>query len=229
MCGRINLWMSSAELAEVFELFREPEWSPRYNLCPMQQILTVRMHPKGVRLAEPTQWGLVPSWTKGHSTGPPLNNSRSDTISIRPAFREAFRRQRCLIPANGFYEWKHLDKKTTQPWHIFRKNRQPLALAGLWDHWQTPDGDTLESCSVITTDANRMMSLVHDRMPVILDHERWVEWLSPENEDIESLAKLLVPCPDDWLERTPVSSVVNNVRHDSPECIRVVSETRTLF
>ena len=229
MCGRINLWMSSADLAEVFELFREPEWLPKYNLAPMQQILSVRMHPKGVRLAEPVQWGLVPSWAKALPTGAPLNNARSDTVATKPAFREAFRRRRCLVPANGFYEWKRLGSKSKQPWHIFRKDRQPLALAGLWDHWQTPDGDTLESCCVVTTEANEFMADIHDRMPVILKVEDWSDWLDPELIDVEKISRLIVPCPNEWLEMTPVSSLVNNVRNDSPECVRPVSEERTLF
>ena len=108
MCGRINLWMSSVDLAEVFELFREPEWLPRYNLGPMQQILSVRLHPKEVRLAEPMQWGLIPSWSKSKPSGPPLNNARCETVASKPTFRDAFRRRRCMIPANGFYEWKRL-------------------------------------------------------------------------------------------------------------------------
>ena len=229
MCGRINLWMSSVELAEFFELFRETEWEPRYNLGPMQQILSVRMHPKGVRLAEPVQWGLVPNWTKAASSGPLLNNARCESIATKPSFSDSFRKRRCLIPANGFYEWKRLDNKTKQPWNLFRSDGQPLALAGIWDHWQTPDGDTLESCAVITTSANEFMSQIHDRMPVILRKEDWNDWLNPEETNPETLAKFLVPCPNEWLTGNPVSSLVNQVSHDSPDCIRAVKETRTLF
>ena len=229
MCGRINLWMSSVDLAEIFELFREPEWLPRYNLCPMQQILTVRMHPKGVRLAEPVQWGLVPSWTKSPVTGPPLNNARCETITSKPSFSDSFRKRRCLIPANGFYEWKRLDHKSKQPWNIFRDDGQPLAMAGIWDHWQTLDGDTLESCAVITTEANEFMANIHDRMPVILAKSDWDHWLNPDVTDPGSLTNLLVPCPNDWLRGNPVSSLVNSVNHDSVECIHPVKENRTLF
>lgn len=229
MCGRINLWMSPAELSEFFELFREPEWEPRYNLGPMQQILSIRMHPKGVLLAESVQWGLVPNWTKGHPSGPVLHIARSDTIATKPSFRDSFRKRRCLIPANGFYEWKHLDKTTKQPWNIFRADGKPLALAGVWDHWQTPDGDTLESCAIITTDPNDFMSDVAERMPVILDQQDWNTWLNPEIKDPDSLLSLLIPCPEEWLTGTPVSSLVNQVSNDSPECIRPVRENRTLF
>jgi putative SOS response-associated peptidase YedK len=229
VCGRINLWMSSAELAQVFELFREPEWLPRYNLGPMQQILSIRQHPKVVRLAEPVQWGLVPSWAKSPNNGPPLNNARGETITTKPSFRDSFQKRRCLIPANGFYEWKRLDNKTKQPWNIFLADGQPLALAGIWDHWQTPDGDTLESCAVITTEANEFMSQIHDRMPVILAKSDWDFWLNPEETNPDFFTRLLVPCPNEWLKGNAVSSLVNLVSHDSPECIREVKATQTLF
>ena len=229
VCGRINLWMSSAELAGVFELFREPEWLPRYNLGPMQQILSIRMHPKGVRLAEPVQWGLVPGWTKFPINGPPLNNARCETVATKRSFCDSFKKRRCLIPANGFYEWKRLDNKTKQPWNIFRNDGQPLAMAGIWDHWETPDGDTLESCAVITTEANPFMSQIHDRMPVILAREDWPLWLDPQVTDPAEIMRMLVPCPDEWLSGNPVSSRVNQVSHDSPDCILPVKETRTLF
>ena len=221
--------MSPVELAEVFELFREPEWLPRYNLGPMQQILSIRMHPKGVRLAEPVQWGLVPSWSKSASNGPPLNNARGETVATKPSFSDSFRKRRCLIPANGFYEWKRLDNKTKQPWNLFRADGEPLALAGIWDHWQTPDGDTLESCAVITTDANEFMSQIHDRMPVLIEKADWVHWLDPEIVEIEALNRFLIPSGNETLTGHPVSSQVNQVSHDSPDCIRPVKETRTLF
>lgn len=229
MCGRINLWMSPAELAEFFELFREPEWSPRYNLGPMQQILSIRMHPKGVLLAEEVQWGLVPHWTKSHPGSPLLHIARSDSVTTKPSFRESFRQRRCLIPANGFYEWKHLDKSSKQPWNIFRTDGTPLALAGIWDHWQTPDGDTLESCAIITTEPNEFMSEITDRMPVILDKKDWQLWLNPDETDPRPLTHLLEPCPSEWLKGNPVSSLVNQISNDSPECLKAVQENRTLF
>ena len=229
MCGRINLWMSPAELAVVFELFREPEWEPRYNLGPMQQILTVRQHPKGVVLAEPVQWGLVPAWSKSRMTSPPMNNARAETVSSKPSFSESFKRRRCLIPANGFFEWKRLDTKSKQPWNIYRVDGQPLALAGIWDSWQSNDGDPLESCAVVTTEANSFMSKIHDRMPVILEKSDWKTWLDPEFTDVEELQRLLIPCPSELLTGTPVCSLVSNVKYDSPECVRPVAEHRTLF
>lgn len=229
VCGRINLRMSPAELAEVFDLFREPDWAPRYNLGPMQRALVVRLKPEGVRLAEPLQWGLVPSWAKDSKIGSQMFNARAETVATKPAFRSAFRKRRCLVPADGFYEWQKLDSKTKQAWHIYRADGTPLAMAGLWEHWTGPDGTTLESCSVITTSANEFMSEIHDRMPVILDKSLWNVWLNSDDIPAEALTELLVPCPSDWLERTAVSSLVNNVRNESPDCIRPLDVPRTLF
>lgn len=229
MCGRINLWMSPAELAAVFELFREPEWEARYNLGPMQQILAVREHPQAVRLAEPMQWGLVPSWSKTKLTSPLLNNARAETISTKPSFSNSFQHRRCLIPANGFFEWKRLDTRSKQPWNIFRADGQPLALAGIWDSWQTTDGDLLESCAVVTTEANSFMSAIHDRMPVILEKSDWKTWLDPAVTDLEMLTQLLTPCTSELLAGTPVSDFVNQVKHDTPDCLKPVTEMRTLF
>jgi putative SOS response-associated peptidase YedK len=229
VCGRINLWVSAAELAEVFDLFCEPKWSPRYNLGPMQSVLTIRTSPQGVRQAEPMQWGLVPNWSKSANQGPPLNNARGETVATKPTFSESFRRRRCLIPANGFYEWKRLDNKSKQPWNLFRADGRPLAMAGIWDRWQTPDGNLLESCAVITTTANAFMAEIHDRMPVILGEDSWTHWLSNDETEVESLLKLVRPCPNEWLRGTPVSAMVNQIRHDSAECIQSVKETRTLF
>ncbi|HEY0981708.1 SOS response-associated peptidase [Schlesneria sp.] len=229
MCGRINLWMSPAELADVFELFREPDWEPRYNLGPMQKALAVRQHSPGERLAEPLLWGLIPSWSKTKLTGPPLNNARAETIDSKPSFSQSFQLRRCLIPANGFFEWKRLDSKSKQPWNIFRADGQPLALAGIWDRWQAVDGTVIESCAVVTTEANSFMAQIHDRMPVILEKADWKAWLDPKLVDLEVLRRFLVPCPSEILAATPVCSLVNNVKYDSPECLKRVTEVRTLF
>ncbi len=229
MCGRINVRMSSSELAQVFELFREPAWSPRYNLGPMQPALVIRQMPEGYRQADIMQWGLVPSWAKDPKVGSQMFNARSETVASKPAFRAAFRRRRCLVPATGFYEWQATDGKTKQPWNIFRADGSPLALAGLWEHWESPDGNVLESCTVITTTANAFMAEIHDRMPVILDRSYWGLWLDPMELEPAALEELLVPCPDDWLTRTRVSTLVNNVRNESPDCVVPVDAPKTLF
>lgn len=230
MCGRFNLWASPAELAEFFELFREPEWTPRYNLGPMQQILVIRKKPDGVRLAEPLQWGIVPRWAKSTEHSAQMVMARCETIASKPAYSEPFRQHRGLIPINGFYEWEQWDSKTKQAWHIYSPSGIPLALAAIWEHWQAPDGSLLESCAVITTHANELMGEFCDRMPVILPKETWETWLSIEQPaDLARLSSLLVPCPSQLLVRTPVSSYVNSVSHDSPECIEPAKLPRTLF
>ncbi len=229
MCGRINLRMSPAELARVFDLFREPDWAPRYNLGPMQQALVVRCKPEGIRLAEPLQWGLVPNWAKDAKIGSQTFNARAETVATKPAFRSAFKKRRCLIPASGFYEWQKVDTKTKQPWHIFRADGQPLTFAGLWEHWSTPDGRTLESFTIITTEANEFMAEIHDRMPVILDKSHWNLWLDPLEVPPEALTELLIPCPSEWLDKYPVSSLVGNVRNESSDCLKPVDVEKRLF
>ena len=229
MCGRINLRASPTELAEFFDLFRKPEWTPRYNLGPSQQILVVRQKIDGLRFAGTLQWGLVPAWAKDPSFGAQMNNARSDTVTSKPAFRNAIQYRRCLIPASGFYEWQHIDAKTKQPWNIFRSDGHPLAFAGLWEQFQLPDKTLLETCAVITTDANEFMREVHDRMPVILGKEDWNVWLAHHELEPHVLTSLLVPAQNDVLQKTPVSSFVNSVKNDSPECIHPIKAVRTLF
>ena len=219
MCGRINVRMTSAELAQVFDLLREPDWSPRFNLGPMQQVLVVRLRPEG-RVADRMQWGLVPSWAKDPKIGSQTFNARAETVATKPAFRSALKTRRCLVPASGFYEWQKFGK-TKQPWNIFRADGQPLALAGLWEHWTSAEGVKLESVTVITTTPNDFMAEIHDRMPVILGEDVWNLWLGTEVEP-HALTELLIPCPSDWLKKSPVSTLVNNVRNESPDCVRPV-------
>ena len=229
VCGRINLRVSPAELASFFELFREPEWTPRFNIGPTQQILVIRKKPDGVRVAEPLQWGLVPSWSHDTSNSANMINARSDSVTIKPAFRNLIQRRRCLIPVTGFYEWQQINSKTKQPWHIFRSDGKPFVFAGLWDKFDTPDGDVLESCSIITTDANFFMTEIHHRMPVILSAEHWSMWLDHQELSLATLASLFAPTVTHDLQKTPVSSLVNSVRNDVPECIQPVKPVPTLF
>lgn len=229
VCGRINLKLSPTELAEFFSLFREPEWSPRYNLGPMQSILVVRLKPGGIREMDPLQWGLVPSWSRDAASGSIMTLARSDTITDKPAFRDAVGSRRCLIPASGFYEWQHISGKSKQPWHIFRRDGLPFAFAGIWETWKRPDGGLLESCAIITTDANPFMSELGDRMPVMLAESDWDIWLQGKALRPKILTDLLVPNNVIELEKTPVSTFVNSVKNDSPECIRPVPKPRTLF
>ena len=229
MCGRINLRASPAELQQMFDLVREPKWSPRYNLGPMQRMLAIRLQPERTRLAEPLQWGLVPGWAKDPKIGSQMVNARGETVATKPSFRNAFKRRRCLIPVSGYYEWQIINSKTKQPWHIFRADGGVLACAGLWESWQAPDGSHLETCAIITTTPNENLAEIHDRMPVILAEEHWSLWLDPTMAEPPALTELLVPCPSDWLEKTPVSSLVNSVRNESPECLTPIRLPRSLF
>jgi putative SOS response-associated peptidase YedK len=166
------------------------------------------------------RWGLVPYWAEDVKIGNRLINARAETIERTPAFREAYRRRRCLVPADGFFEWRK-EGKTRQPLLIRRKDQAPFAFAGLWERWRQPDGQILRSCSIVTCPANALVAAVHDRMPVILDPGDFERWLDPEATDGRTL---LHPCPDDWLEAYEVSPRVNSPANDDPECITPLAE-----
>jgi putative SOS response-associated peptidase YedK len=167
------------------------------------------------------RWGLVPPWASDLSIGYRLLNARAETVADKPAFRAAFRARRCLIPATGFYEWQKLGK-LKQPYHIRLKGREPFAFAGLWERWQEPGGDPIDSCAIITTEANEPMRPLHARIPVILDPDSYDDWLDPRSRDIEALRALLVPYPDEGMTATPVSAFVNNARNEGPQCLEPV-------
>jgi putative SOS response-associated peptidase YedK len=165
------------------------------------------------------RWGLVPSWASDLSIGYKLINARSETAPSKPSFRSAFRQRRCLIPADGFYEWKKTGAKHKQPYHIHLKDGSVFGCAGLWEHWQSAEGEVVESCTILTTEANALMKQLHDRMPVILppaDHDRW---LDPLAKDMAALQALLVPYPDEGMIATAVSSYVSNARNEGPKCM----------
>jgi len=230
MCGRFTLHTSAAELAEIFGLFREPELTPRYNIAPSQDVAAVRFDPdRTPRELVMLQWGLIPSWSKDTKIGYRTINARADTVATKPAFRAAFKRRRCLILADGFYEWQKLSEKHKQPYYITMQDQRPFAFAGLWEHWDGNGGSLIESCTIITTDANDKMAELHDRMPVILAADDYDLWLDPKVEDKETLQPLLKPCPDAWLAFQPVSTRVNNPRNDAPECIHPVDVQGELF
>ncbi len=216
MCGRYTLRITSQELAEFFDLFRQPETTPRYNIAPTQNVLVIRSSSGNTaREAVPMRWGLIPSWSKS-LTGPPLFNARSETVAEKPSFRTAFRRRRCLIPADGFYEWQALTPKQKQPHYITLRSGQPFAFAGLWEAWQSPTGP-IESCTILT--ANPFMQPLHDRMPVILSPEEFNLWLDAELSEPEQLQPMLNQYPDNEISAFAVSSLVGSVRNDSPELV----------
>ena len=186
MCGRFTLRTPARDLVEIFELLREPEFSPRYNVAPTQRIAVIRQYGKDREFSD-MRWGLVPSWSKDPKAGPPLINARAETVATKPSFRTAFRRRRCLIPADGFYKWQKTDSKTKIPHYIRMAKDRPFAFAGLWECWQGGDGSPLESCTIVTTEANDLMRPLHDRMPVILPEKDFAKWLDPKNENVPEL------------------------------------------
>jgi putative SOS response-associated peptidase YedK len=214
MCGRFTLRTPAGQIAEFFQLIRDlVDWpEPRFNVAPTQSVLAIRRGDAG---REPTRlrWGLIPSWAKDMKIGASLINARGETAAEKPAFRTAFRRRRCLIPADGFYEWKR-DGSQKTPYLMTMQDESLFAFAGLWDRWKGPSGDVIESCSVITTTPNELMVTLHDRMPVILSPTHYDVWLDPAVGDVGALTSLLVPYPSDEMRAEQVSTVINNARNE---------------
>jgi putative SOS response-associated peptidase YedK len=218
VCGRFSLSASPGAVAEHFGLDEPPELSARYNIAPGQAVAAIRVSDAGqLRACEDRIWGLVPGWAKDRAIGQRMINARAETIAEKPAFRSAFRRRRCLIPADGFYEWA-AGPVPKQPYHIARRDGAVFAFAGLWELWRSPEGDRLASCSIVTTRANAALRGVHERMPVLLDPSDYALWLDPAIADAGRLRQLLVPCPDAWLALRTVGLRVNDTRNDDPEC-----------
>ncbi|MFQ5732103.1 MAG: SOS response-associated peptidase [Planctomycetaceae bacterium] len=218
MCGRFTLRLTPAELADVFRLLREPEWTPRFNIAPTQSVAVLRPEGTGFGFSL-MRWGLIPSWAKDLKIGPRLINARAETVAEKPAFRSAFKRRRCLIPADGFYEWKAGDGKTKQPYLIGLRGDSPFAFAGLWERWTPPDGVPVESCTIITTEPNELCREVHDRMPAILHVDDYDRWLDPRAHDADALRSLLVSYPAAEMRMHPVGRLVNNARNEDPACV----------
>jgi putative SOS response-associated peptidase YedK len=219
MCGRLNIAATGPKLVEAFDIVRDVELfdalTPRYNVAPSQRIPAIRLD-AGQRAACLLRWGLIPSWAKDEKLGYKMINARAETVAEKPAYRTAFRRHRCLIPATGFYEWQQTDGK--QPYNIRRKDTAPFALAGLWEHWER-EGQVIESCTIVVTEANELMRRIHERMPVILQPKDYDLWLNPEVIDRERLLPLLIPYPGEDLEMYPVSKMVNSPKNDRAELI----------
>jgi putative SOS response-associated peptidase YedK len=225
MCGRFTLRTPARDLVEIFELLREPELFPRYNIAPTQNVAVIRQDGKSRELSL-MRWGLVPTWSKDPKAGPPLINARAETVATKPSFRTAFKRRRCLIPADGFYEWqKQTDSKTKIPHYIRMAKDRAFAFAGLWETWHGNDGSALDSCTIVTTDANDLMLPLHDRMPVILPEENFAQWLDPKNENVPELEALLRPYSPTEMTAFPISTLVNSPRNERPECIVPASAT----
>jgi putative SOS response-associated peptidase YedK len=223
MCGRYILTSPGEVVAEVFELIDVPEVLPRFNLAPTQEAAAVRIvTPGGRRTLDRLRWGLIPAWAKDAAIGNRLINARSESVEVKAAYRDSFERSRCLIPADGFYEWKR-QGKTKQPYLIRRSDRRPFGFAGLWSAWRGPDSKVVETFAILTTEPNDLMRDLHDRMPVILSHRDFAAWLDPANHDAASLKALLVPPSTSGWEAVPVSSRVNSAAYDAPDCIDPVA------
>jgi len=219
MCGRYELHSHPAAIALAFGLAHPPDVHPRYNIAPMTDVPVIRVNTEGHRELVRMRWGLVPRWAKDPAIGSKLINARGETLAEKPSFRTAYRRHRCLLPANGFYEWMAVadgDHPRKQPVHVGRKDGLAFGFAGLYERWLSPEGDVIDSCTIVTTDANRLLRPVHDRMPVIIAPDDYARWLDPANADVTGL---IVPCPDDVLTYHPVSTRVNSVRHDDVSLI----------
>lgn len=217
MCGRYTLRVPMREVAEEFGLFDVPDQPPRYNVAPTQPVPAVRAAAGGRELAM-LRWGLIPSWADDPSIGNRMINARAETVATKPAFRAAFKSRRCLVVADGFYEWRQFPGGK-QPYLIRLRSGRPFGFAGLWERWDR-DGEPLESCTILTTTANELMQPLHDRMPVLIPHEHYDDWLKG---DTGTAASLLVPFPADRLTAYPVSRVVNSPRNDVPACVEPVA------
>ena len=223
MCGRFALFASPELVAEYFALAEPPALAPHYNLTPGQDIAAVRVDRDGVLRLHALRWGLVPFWAKDAALGRRLINARLDSLAGKPAFREAFTRRRCLIPASGFYEWGVDAAGKKQPFFIRPRGEPLLAIAGLWERWRAPSGEPLETCVIVTTEANALLAPIHDRMPVLLARAAQDVWLDARS-DVATITELAARGPE--LETWPVGTAVNDPRNDDE---RVIAPKTALF
>jgi putative SOS response-associated peptidase YedK len=219
MCGRFRLSRRKQLVEEYFDCGSgDEDWSPRYNIAPTQSVPVIRQNPKEpIRELSLMRWGLIPSWAKNSSAAAQMINARSETAGEKPAFRDALKSRRCLIPADAFYEWVRTGK-TKQPYCFEVNGGELFAFAGLWDRWKDASGNTVETCSILTTTPNAVTSAVHDRMPVILDPDGYDLWLDPGMKDASAASELLKPCDARLMRRYPVSTRVNQVANEDEAC-----------
>jgi putative SOS response-associated peptidase YedK len=227
MCGRFVSSSPPDELARYFDVEKvaEAALDPSYNVAPTNDVYVV-VETGGVRRLETFHWGLVPFWAKNITAGNKMINARAETLADKNAYKRAFKKRRCIIPVDGFYEWKKVPgQKAKQPYFIQRADGEPMAFAGLWEIWRpnrddaepADESEIVRSCTIITGPPNEKMAEIHDRMPVMLPPSAWAEWLDPENDDLETLGKLLVPAPASLITMHPVSTAVNNARSKGAE------------
>ena len=225
MCGRFTLRAPASVVAAQFGLFEMPPFTPRFNIAPTQPVAVVR---RSSAKAEPQRelvwlrWGLIPSWAKDPAIGNRMINARAETVAQKPSYRAAFRRRRCLVVADGFYEWAR-GGKPRQPYFIRMRDDRPFAFAGLWESWQGPDEGPIESCTLLTTEPNSLLEPIHNRMPVILAEGDYARWLDPALQRPDALAPLLRPFSCEGMTAEKISTYVNSPAHDDPRCIEGVA------
>jgi putative SOS response-associated peptidase YedK len=219
MCGRFTLTVDPADLQGTFENYTFPQqFAPRFNIAPTQPVLAVPNDERNE--ADFFIWGLIPMWAKDPGIGSKLINARAETLAEKPSFRGSLKYKRCLIFADGFYEWKSASTgKTKTPYFIHMNDRKPFAFAGLWDSWNSPDGSQVKTCTIITTEPNDLMALIHNRMPAILHPRDYAKWLEPAPQTPESLSPLLKPYPAEQMNAYSVSTMVNKPENDMPELV----------
>jgi putative SOS response-associated peptidase YedK len=229
VCGRYRLSRRKQLVEEYFDSAGEEDWRPRYNVAPAQSVPVIRQNPKEPRRVwSLARWGLVPWWAKDPSVGASMINARSETAATKPAFRDALKFRRCLIPADGFYEWKGLGKEK-QPYCFEVNAGQLFAFAGIWERWKDPTGRFLETCSILTTTPNAVTSAVHDRMPVILDRDNYDLWLDPGMKNADAVSDILKPYNAEFMSCHPVSNRVNHAANDDEECSMPVKLVQSLL
>lgn len=220
MCGRFTLTVDPADLQEQFAGVTFPaKYAARFNVAPSQPVLAIPND--GSHAADFLIWGLIPSWAKDPSIGSRMINARGETLAEKPAFRGSYKYKRCLIPADGFYEWKSQPgTKTKIPHFVHLKNGKAFAFAGLWDEWHAADGSPLRTCTIVTTTPNSLMAAIHDRMPVILPPQAYADWLDPQPRTADTLKHLITAFPAEQMEAYPVSALVNSPANDRPEVLQ---------
>lgn len=228
MCGRFDLHLPRELLAEIFGINIVQDIKPRYNIAPTQQVAVIRITPDGIKHLDSLKWGLIPSWAKDPHIGSRMINARSETVDFKPAFRTALKHRRCIIPANGFYEWREVGSKK-HPLYVKLRDESPMMFAGLWAYWKSPEYEVIESCTILTTTTNELIKPLHDRMPVILEPKDIDLWLEPNVTDPEQLKPLFKPYPSELMEMYPVSDLVNSPRNDTPDLINPLQENSSAY
>jgi putative SOS response-associated peptidase YedK len=224
MCGRYTLNKPAQALAQTFGIQEVPDLKPQYNIAPTQMVATILHNPESNRRElRQLRWGLIPSWSKDPGIGVKMINARAETVADKPSFRSAFKRRRCLVVADGFYEWQRQENKK-QPFYFRLQHEQPFGFAGLWEQWHSPEGEDIATCTILTTNANELMLSVHDRMPVILHPEDYDLWLNPQFSAPDTLQQLLQPYSPEAMTVYPVSTIVNSPKNNIPECIVPIGE-----